>query len=66
MSILGKRKSKAKAAAARRNGKLGGMTKADMTELQQLRALAGTLPGSAKQKRVARRAAGRAEQKGQK
>lgn len=54
---LGSIKSKAKAEAARINGKLGGRPKKQMTELNRKRALAGKVKGNSGDRRKARRAA---------
>lgn len=54
-AAMGRAKSEVKAAAARRNGKLGGRPK--LTDLQRKRALAGKVKGNAHDRRKAKRAA---------
>lgn len=54
---MGRVKSKAKADAARRNGKLGGRPKKPMTELNRKRSLARKVKGNSQQRRNAERAA---------
>jgi hypothetical protein len=55
MSILGSRKSKRKAAAARKNGKLGG--RPPISETQRRRALAGKVKGNSHDRAKAKRKA---------
>lgn len=54
---MGRVKSKAKAAAARRNGQLGGRPKKTQTDLQKTRAKWGHVKGKSADRRKARRAA---------